>query len=234
MRDGSRKITVLLKREGWAVGRKLVYRLYRAEGVTLHPRSLRRRKAVVTRREAIKATGLNDAWSLDFVADHLADGRRFRALTVLDVFTRECLAIEAGVSLRGEQVGTVLNHILKTRSAPKTLRCDNGSEFTSQMLDLWAYQHQGKLDFSRPGKPTDNAYIESFNGTLRRECLNTPWFVSLTDARQQLDTWRQEYTVSRPHRAVHDWTPTEFANNQAAKGRMEEVKPASKLALNLA
>lgn len=167
---GYRKITVLLKREGWAVGRKLVYRLHREEGVPLPPRSLRRRKAVVTRREALKATGPNDAWSLDCVADQLADGRRFRALTVLAVYTRECLAIEAGVSLRGEQVVMVLNHILKNRPAPNTLRCDNGSAFTSQILDLWAYQHQVKLDCSRPGKPTDNAYIESYNGTLRREC----------------------------------------------------------------
>ena len=151
MRYGYRQITVLLKRENWAAGRKLVYRLYREKGLTLHPRSLRRRKAVLTRREAMKATGPNDAWSLDFVADQLADGRRFRALTVLDVFTRECLAIEAGASLHGEQVVKVLNHILKNWPAPNTLRCDNGSEFTSQILDLWAYQHQGKLDFSRPG-----------------------------------------------------------------------------------
>lgn len=129
----------------------------------------------------------------------------------------------------------MLNPILKTRPAPKTLRCDNGSgsEFPSQILDLWAYQHQIKLDFSRSGKPTDNAYFESFNGTLRRECLHTQWFVSLTDAQQQLNTWRQEYNVRRSHRALHDWTPTEFANNHAAKGRMEEVKPASNLALNL-
>ena len=168
------------------------------------------------------------------MADQLVEGRRFRALTVLDVFTRECLAIEAGVSLGGEHVVAVLNRIMNDRQAPKKLLCDNGNEFTSQLMDLWAYQHQVKIDFSRPGKPTDNAYIESFNGTLRRECLNTQWFLSLTDAQQQLDRWREEYNVSRPHRALNDQTPTEFANNYAAGEGVEKVKTANKLALQLA
>ena len=155
MRYGDHKITVLLKREGWAVGKKLVYRLYREEGLALHPRLLRRRTTIVTRREAVKVSKPNEAWNLDFVANQLADGRRFRALTVLDVFTRECVAIEAGVSLRGEHVVATLNDILKERAVPKKLCCDNGSEFTSQLVDLWAYQHQVKLDFSRPGnRPT--------------------------------------------------------------------------------
>lgn len=234
VRYGYLKLTVLLKREGWPVGKKVVYRLYREEGLTLHPRSLRRRKAVVTRREVVPARQPNDVWSLDFVVDQLADGRRFRALTVLDVFTRECLAIEAGPSLRGEQVVAVLNHILKHRAAPKRLFCDNGSELTSRIVDLWAYQHRVKLDYSRPGKPTDNAYIESFNGTLRRECLNTQWFLSIEEAQDQLNTWRDEYNVSRPHRALQDQTPVEFANNHRAKERIEEVNPVRKLALQLA
>ena len=234
MRDGYLKLLVLLNREGWPVGKKLVYRLYREEGLTLQPRSLRRRKAVVTRQEVVHARHPNDVWSVDFVADQLADGRRFRALTVLDVFTRECLAIEAGAHLRGEQVVTVLNQILKSRSAPKQLRCDQGSEFTSRILDLWAYQHQVKILFSRPGKPTDNAFIESFNGTLRRECLNTQWFLSLAEAQAQLQAWRTEYNLSRPQRALQDQTPEEFANNHAEKDRVEEVKPVRKLALQLA
>lgn len=234
VRYGYRKMTVLLKREGWPVGKKLVYRLYRDEGLTLHPRSLRRRKAVVTRRESVQAKRPNDVWSLDFVADQLADGRRFRALTVLDVFTRECLAIEAGASLRGEEVVTVLNDIMKHRAAPKRLFCDNGGEFTSRIVDLWAYQHAVKLDFSRPGTPTDNAYIESFNGTLRRECLNTQWFLSFEEAQEQLNAWRYEYNVSRPHRALQDQTPLEFANNHAEKDRIEEVNLVRKLTLQLA
>jgi putative transposase len=211
-----------------------VYWLYREEGLALHQRSLRRRKAVVTRREAVRVTRPNEAWSLDFVADQLADDRRFRALTVLDVFTRECLAIEAGPSLRGEQVVAVLNQIATHRSTTKKLLCDNGREFTSQILALWAYQHQVKLAFSRPGKPTDKAYIESFNGTLQRECLNTQWFVSLADAQQQLDAWQEEYNVSRPHRALDDRTPAEFARNYAATDRIKEVKPVRKIALQLA
>ena len=234
VRYGYLKLTVLLKREGWPVGKKVVYRLYREEGLTLHPRSLRRHKAVVTRRERVHARRPNDVWSLDFVADQLADGRRFRALTVLDVFTRECLAIEAGAQLRGEHVVAVLNQIMKRRSAPHRLCCDQGSEFTSRILDLWAYQHQVKVCFSRPGKPTDNAFIESFNGTLRRECLNTQWFLTVKEAQDQLNTWREEYNVSRPHRALHDQTPVEFANDHAEKDRIEAVNPVRKLALHLA
>lgn len=199
VRYGYRKILVLLKREGWNVGKKLVYRLYQEEGLALRPRSVRRHKAVVTRRESLRLTRPNQIWSLDFVADQLADERRFPALTVLDLFTRECLAIEAGQSLRGEHVVAVLNQIERVRGTPTKLFCDNGSEFTGQLMDLWAYQHQVKIDFSRPGKPTDNAYIESFNGTLRRECLNIQWFMSVEDAKHQLETWRHEYNASRPH-----------------------------------
>ena len=233
VRYGYRKILILLKREGWNVGKKLVYRLYQEEGLALRPRSVRRHKAVVTRREPMRLTRPNEVWSLDFVADQLADGRRFRALTVLDVFTRECLAIQAGQSVRGAQVVEVLQQLWRSRGAPKKLFCDNGSEFTSQLMDLWAYQHKVKIDFSRPGKPTDNAHIESFNGTLRRECLNTQWFLSLEDAQQQLDAWRNEYNVSRPHRALQDRTPEEFAKQHAGNTTIKEVKPVRELTLQV-
>jgi putative transposase len=136
-------------------------------------------------------------WSLDFVADQLADGRRYRALTVVDVFTRESLAIEVGQSLKGEDVAQVLHRIRTQRSTPKALFCDNGTEFTSQAMDLWAYQAGVQIDFSRPGKPTDNAYVESFNGTLRAECLDAHWFATLTEAKQVIETWRREYTSSQ-------------------------------------
>ena len=118
------------------------------------------------------------------MADQLADGRRFRCLTVLDVLTRECLAIEVGQSLKGEDVVTALNQIRQKRGTPKLLFCDNGAEFTSQRMDLWAYHNRVQIDFSRPGKPTDNAYVESFNGTLRAECLDVHWFAMLTEAKQ--------------------------------------------------
>jgi putative transposase len=213
---GYRKIRVLLKREGWNVGKKLVYRLYREEGLTLRYKPRRRRCAATNRRERCKATEPNQVWSLDFVADQLADGRRYRALTVVDVFTRESLAIEVGQSLRGEDVAQVLNRIRTQRPTPKTLFCDNGTEFTSQAMDLWAYRAGVQIDFSRPGKPTDNAYVESFNGTLRAECLDAHWFATLTEAKQVIETWRREYNESRPHRALGERTPHEIACEFAA------------------
>ena len=153
---------------------------------------------------------------MDFVADQLADGRRFRALTVVDVFTRESLAIEVGQNLKGENVVHVLNRLRVQRAAPKTVFCDNGSEFTSQAMDLWAYHAGVQIDFSRPGKPTDNAYVESFNGTLRSECLDAHWFATLGEAKQVIEMWRREYNESRPHRALGERTPNEIACEFAA------------------
>ena len=178
-----------------------MYRLYREEGLTL------RHRPPVTRP--------NDAWTLDFVADQLVNGQRFRALTVVDIFTRESLAIEVGQRLRGEHVVNVLNRHTAQRGAPIRLLCDNGSEFRSQLVDLWAYQHQVRIDFSRPGTPTDNAHGESFNATVRRECLNAHWFESLREAHDRIEAWRREYNESRPHRALQDRTPEEFARAHA-------------------
>jgi putative transposase len=217
VRYGYRKILALLNREGWKVGRYLVYRLYQEEGLTLRQRLRRRRRVAVHRRERQKPTGPNQVWSLDFVADQLADGRRFRALTVVDVFTRECPAIEVGQSLKGEDVVRVLNRIKGQRGAPKMVFCDNGSEFSSQAMDLWAYQNGVRIDFSRPGKPTDNAHVESFNGTFRQECLNAHWFMALSDAQEMIEAWRREYNESRPHRALGERTPNEFASQVAAR-----------------
>ena len=216
VRYGCRKILVLLHREGWQVGMTVVRRLYREEGLTLRRTVPRKRRVAVERRERIKPAGPNQVWSLDFVADQLADGRRFRSLTVVDVYTRESLAIEPGQSLRGEDVVRVMQRIQKARGGPKRLYCDNGSEFSSQVLDLWAYQNGVKIDFSRPGKPTDNGHIESFNGTFRDECLNTHWFTTLEEAKQIIEAWRREYNESRPHRALGERTPHEFAFQIAA------------------
>jgi putative transposase len=215
VRYGYRKIRVLLNREGWAVGKHLVYRLYREEGLTLRHRPPRRRKAVVVRAHRPLVTRPNDAWTLDFVAEQLVNGQRFRALTVVDVCTRESLAIEVGQHLRSEQVVQILTRLTTQRGAPKRLFCDNGSEFCSQLVDLWAYQHQVQIDVSRPGKPTDNAHVESFNATLRRECLNAHWFESLPEAQERIETWRREYNESRPHRALQDRTPAEFVRQTA-------------------
>ena len=216
VRYGYRKIRVLLNREGWEVGKKLVYRLYREEGLTLRHTPRKRHRAVQHRRERLRPTEPNQAWSLDFVADQLADGRRFRALTILDVFTRESLAIEVGQRLKGEDVVGTLNQIRTKRGVPKVLFCDNGSEFTSQIMDLWAYHNHVKIDFSRPGKPTDNAFVESFNGTFRCECLDVHWFQTLTEAKQLIECWRREYNESRPHRSLGERTPYEFARQIAA------------------
>jgi len=159
---GYRKILVLLKREGWNIGKKVVYRLYHEEGLTLRYKPRRRRCAATNRRERVKPTAPNEVWSLDFVADQLADGRRFRALTVVDVFTRESLAIEVGQSLKGEDVVRVLSRIGSQRTVPKTLFCDNGTEFTSQAMDLWAYHAECALIFrGQENRPTTRMWNHS-------------------------------------------------------------------------
>jgi putative transposase len=226
VRYGYRKIWVLLKREGWKVGKKLVYRLYREEGLALRHKPRRHRRVATHQRERFQPTAANQVWGMDFVADQLADGRRFRALTVMDGFTRESLAIEVGQRLRGEDVVSTLNQIQSQRGVSKLLCCDNGSEFTSQIMDLWAYQNGVRIDFSRPGKSTDNAHVESFNGTLRAECLDTHWFATLTEARQFIEAWRREYNESRPHRALGERTPSEFACQIAHRGDLTSSQTA--------
>jgi len=150
-------------------------------------------------------------WSMDFVSDALFDDRRLRALTVVDAFTREALAIEVDQGIKGEQVVEAMTRISSTRGAPRIIRVDNGPEFISKALDRWAYENGVTLDFSRPGKPTGNAFVESFNGRLRDECLNANLFLSLADARSKIEAWRRHYNESRPHTALGWRTPQEFA-----------------------
>ena len=147
---------------------------------------------------------------MGFVHDNLANGSKLRLLTVIDVFTRECLAIEIGARLRGEHVTSVLDRLVYLRGKPETVFCDNGAESAGQIVDLWAYTHKVKMDFSRPGTPTDNAHIESFNGTLRDEFLNVNWFQSIGEAKELCEAWRQDYNESRPHMAHNGKTPAEF------------------------
>jgi putative transposase len=147
---------------------------------------------------------------MDFVMDALFDGRRFRALTLVDNFSRECLEIEVGASLKGEDVVRVMERMKLTRGAvPERIKVDNGSEFISKALDKWASENVVRLDFSRPGKPTDNAVIESFNGSFRDECLNVNWFLSLEDAREKINAFKEEYNYFRPHSALGNLTPIE-------------------------
>ncbi|SFO45029.1 putative transposase, partial [Nitrosospira briensis] len=208
---GYRRVHVLLQREGFEDNHKRVYRLYREEGLSLRPKRPKRNKSARLRQPKHEVTAINQIWSMDFVADALFDGRRLRALTVVDNYTRESLAIEVGQNLKGEDVVNTLNRIAIERGLPATIKVDNGSEFISKAMDKWAYERGVELDFSRPGKPTDNVKVESFNGRLRQECLNAHWFLSLEDARHKIDEWRQYYNETRPHSALQWATPAEFA-----------------------
>lgn len=211
VRYGYYRIYILLRREGWTVNHKRVYRLYRQEGLSMRVKRPRRHVSAAYREGRVQPGCANDSWSMDFVSDSLFDGRRLRALTVVDNFTRESLAIGVDQGIKGERVVEVLERIVRERGAPKSIRVDNGPEFVSKALDRWAYEHGVTLDFSRPGKPTDNAYVESFNGRLREECLNANWFLSLEDAQAKIEAWRREYNESRPHTALGHVPPAEFA-----------------------
>jgi putative transposase len=210
IRYGYRRVHIMLRREGCEVGRNLIYRLYREEGLALRSKRPRRRKTVVHREARCLPKRPNEVWSLDFIHDQLSNGQKLRALTVVDVFSREGLAIEVGQRLRGEHVVEVLNRLVRERGAPDYLFADNGAEFTGQLVDMWAYHNGTKIDFSRPGKPTDNAFIETFNGTLRDECLNLHWFETIAEARILIEAWRKDYNESRPHMALGNQTPQEY------------------------
>lgn len=212
VRYGYQRIHILLRREGWLVNRKRVHRLYREEGLNLrHIKRNRRHLNALRKALATMPQRNNECWAMDFVSDALFDGRRVRALTVIDTFTRESVAIEVGKSLRGEDVVAVLARVAAQRELPTKIRCDNGTEFTSKALDKWAYENGVELEYSRPGKPTDNAFIESFNGKFREECLSTNWFLTLEDAKAKIEAWRIEYNESRPHMSLGYMTPIEYS-----------------------
>lgn len=209
-RWGYRRLYILLKREGCERNRKLVQRLYREEGLSVRRRK-RRKMAAVARSPMTIPLRANERWSVDFVRDTLADGRPFRGFTVVDDFTRECPAIEVDHSLPGERVARTLDRLSGERGLPKAIVCDNGPEFQGQALDFWAHRHGVALSFIQPGKPVQNAFIESFNGKLRDECLNENYFTSLIDAKATIEAWRQDYNETRPHSSLGDLTPAEFA-----------------------
>jgi putative transposase len=215
VRYGYFRIYILLRREGWRINHKRVYRRYRQDGLSMRLKRPPRHVMAAHRQSRPTAGAINQSWSMDFVSDALFDGRRIRALTMVDNFSRESLAIEVGQGITGEQVVGVMDRIVAERGAPQTIRVDNGPEFVSRALDQWAYLHQVTLDFSRPGKPTDNALVESFNGRLRDECLNTNWFLSLDDARRKIEAWREHYNESRPHTSLGYVPPREFAQQAA-------------------
>lgn len=210
IRYGFRRIFTLLRREGWKDNHKRVHRVYCQEQLNLRNKRPKRNRAAAHRIQRPVASSLHECWSMDFVADQLFDGRKFRALTLVDNFSRRCLAIHIGQALKGTDVVAVMEHLkAEQQLVPKRIQVDNGSEFISKALDKWAYDNAVTLDFSRPGKPTDNPFIESFNGSFRDECLSVHWFLSLEDAREKIETWRQEYNRFRPHSSLNGQTPEE-------------------------
>ncbi|OSZ43571.1 transposase [Alcaligenes faecalis] len=210
VRYGAERIHILLRREGWRINHKKTYRIYCEEG--LNPRRKRPRRRVVAahRMARPEISSVNACWSMDFVADQLFNGRKIRALTVVDNFSRESLAITVDFALKAADVVMTMNHLKALCGTPKRIQVDNGSEFISHALDHWAYENDVTLDFSRPGKPTDNPFIESFNGSFRDECLNVHWFLSIDDAREKIESWRCDYNEFRPHSSLCNLTPREF------------------------
>jgi putative transposase len=203
VRYGYRRIHVLLRREGWPVNAKRVYRLYRETGLQLRNKTPKRRVKAKLRDDRRPATRSNETWAMDFVHDQLATGKKLRVLTIVDTFSRFSPAVEPRFSFSGADVVEVLEGVCKEVGFPATIRVDQGSEFVSRDLDLWAYQRGVTLDFSRPGKPTDNAFIESFNGKFRAECLNAHWFMTLDDARRKCEAWRRDYNCASEHPSVY-------------------------------
>ena len=221
-RFGYRRLHRLLRREKengrakWVVNHKQVYRLYREEGL-----AMRRRKSKRFRAEArvplVLPRRANQMWTMDFTRDSLASGRKFRTLNLMDGYTREAPWLEMDTSLPGLRVAQVLERVAQERGLPETIQVDNGPEFISRVVDQWAYTNGVALHFIDPGKPVQNAFIESFNGKFRDECLNQNWFTSLEDARQIIEAWRKDYNTVRPHSSLGYLTPREYAAAVAAR-----------------
>lgn len=217
-RFGYRRLYVMLRREGFAFNHKRVYRLYRLDGLAVRRRIRRRRAAARARVVFAPATRPNERWAMDFVSDALFNGRKFRALTVMDHCTREGLAIEIDFSLPALRVVRVLDRIVAERGTPTLIVIDNGTEFAGKVLDAWAYANGIKLHFIRPGKPTDNSHCESFNGRFRDEFLNENWFIDREDAIQKAEAWRIDFNKVRPHSSLGYLTPIEFAERFKSVG----------------
>lgn len=211
-RYGYRRLHILLVREGQRVNRKRVHRLYREAGLAVH-RKKRKRVAQANRQPRVVPVASNEQWSADFMSDTLASGRSFRVFNVVDDASRECPACEVDLSLPAARVVRVLNRLVAERGKPKRIVFDNGPEFTSKILDQWAYDNGVELVFIRPGKPVENCFVESFNGKMRDECLNAHWFTTIADARREIELWRLDYNHVRPHSSLGGLTPAEFSRN---------------------
>jgi putative transposase len=236
-RFGYRRLTVRLRREGWTVNHKRVYRLYGQEGLQVRRRK-RQRMGAAERQALAISIRQKERWSMDFVADALTDGRRFRSLNIVDDYSRECVAVEVDTSITGARVVRVLERLRELRGVPQVLVTDNGPEFAGQALDVWAYERGVKLHFIEPGKPVQNAFVESFNGKMRDECLNEHCFMSLGEARETIEAWRRDYNEVRPHSSLGNRTPQEFTGGAGAAlppepPRREEQKQETTLELTL-
>jgi putative transposase len=216
-RYGVRRLHVLLKKEGLVINHKRTERLYRGESLAL--RTKPRKKLPVTLRLPLPVpTQINDQWALDFVHDRTSGGRSFRCLSILDIYARECLTIHVDTSIPAKVVTGVLDRLFETRGKPQSLITDNGPEFTAKAFLFWAEEHQIRIIHINPGKPMENAFVESFQGKFRDECLNLHWFSSLADARQKIETWRHEYNTERPHSSLGDLSPYEFKEQMVLTG----------------
>lgn len=210
-RFGYRRITWLVQQDGKHVNHKRVYRIYCEENLQVRKRV--RKKVRLFRKPLAPASRPHERWSMDFVSDSLATGRRYRTLNVVDNCTRECLAIEIDFSLTGYRVARVLDRLIWCHGKPERIVLDNGPEFTSKALLSWSTRNNVFLDFISPGKPMENAFCESFNGKFRDECLNENWFVDIQEARHLIEDWRVDFNTVRPHSSLGNLTPTEFANS---------------------
>jgi putative transposase len=215
-RFGYRRVHVMLERQGWQVNQKKLRRLYREEKLQVRKRGGRKR-ALGTRRPMLVPTRPNERWSLDFVSDAFTDGRRFRVLAIVDDFSRECLALVADTSLSGLRVTRELTAIMARRGRPKTVVSDNGTELTSMAVLRWCQETRIDWHYIAPGKPMQNAFVESFNGSFRDELLNETLFSSLAEAREKITVWKEDYNRNRPHSSLGNLTPQEFA----MKSRLE-------------
>jgi putative transposase len=206
----------MLRREGFMINHKRTERIYRQEGLALRIRR-RKKMASLLRTEIPRPDYAHHIWSMDFMRDNLSGGRTIKVLSVVDEWTRKCFRIEVDTSINGVRVARVLSEITQMEELPEIIVIDNGPEFISNALDAWAYQRGVKLTFIRPGKPVENAYIESFNGRLRDECLNENWFLTLEHARRIIEEWRIDYNTARPHSSLGYLTPEEFIRQETEK-----------------
>jgi putative transposase len=214
-RWGYRRLHILLKREGWKVNSKRVYRIYVEEKLVVRRRRRRRRICAQARVLLAPPSRPNETWTMDFLHDALASGRKFRTLSIEDAYTREMLTIEVDTSLPSLRVVRVLERLRLQRGLPERIVIDHGTEFTSKALDRWAYENTVTLHFITPGRPMENGCIESFHGRFREECLNEHWFLTLDEARETIEEWRLDYNRVRPHSSLGYLTPEEFCMGYA-------------------